>query len=375
MIKRKIKLIAICLTVFLNNTYAQVSIISGFSFNAGVTPEQMLWVNINNMEKNGTAIINAEIKNMAGVRLIEVVSSPFSLSTGVNNFIGKSLPIQRVVYANNPQANFIKTTGMLPSGAYVYCVRLTHHSSSDVLDEYCEDFISSFNPYINLISPFDKDTIATKYPLLTWVHSEPFDLLSPNEFFKLKVCEIKKGQSAETAISTNVPVYFKNHLTSHFVQYPTDAIDLEDGKSYAWQVQRISQNNVITQTEVWSFVLKAEPDKDKDLKYVVLNKSVSNQRINVYEKLYFRYDEIYSGSSILCNIYNEKNELLKPELTKDSNEEISNNKNNKNDLNTKSIGYNAYEFDIRKYNLKPGYYKIEIINEKKEKYTVYINKQ
>jgi hypothetical protein len=39
---------------------------------------------------------------------------------------------------------------------------------------------------------------------------------------------------------------------------------------------------------------------------------------------------------------------------------------------TKKIGFNTYELDILQYQLEPGYYTVEIFNDKAEKYELKI---
>ena len=70
------------------------------------------------------------------------------------------------------------------------------------------------------------------------------------------VSEIKKDQSTEEAISVNSPVMVKNYLKEHQVQYPYDAKELKEGKSYAWQVQKIGDGIVLNKSESWKFLRK-----------------------------------------------------------------------------------------------------------------------
>src|SRR5205085_485946 len=114
---------------------------------------------------------------------------------------------------------------------------------------------------------YDEAEIETTYPLLTWFHNEPFDILSEGEFYRIVVCEMKNDESASAAINNNTPVFIKDYLNSHQVPYASDGGPLRQGIKYAWEVQKISKNAIVQKTETWWFKLKPK-ESVNDIKYM-----------------------------------------------------------------------------------------------------------
>lgn len=229
-------------------------------------------------------------------------------------------------------------------------------------DILCEDFASAMDDFLNLVVPYDGDTLDTKLPVLTWTHSEPFSALARNEYYKIVVAEIRKDQSAEQAVFSNPAVFSKSFLVTHSVAYPSDAVELKEGKSYAWQVQKFSNNVMVNKTDVWSFVIPVE-NKKPDIKYVVLKKEYDAAYYVAYnERIFFQFDEPYASEGLSYSIYNSRHKEMKVGVTNEGRAKTA----EKND-GIKHQGNNRYELDLAGYGLKTGYYYLEVLDSKNRK--------
>ncbi|HYG49441.1 MAG TPA: hypothetical protein VD905_00995, partial [Flavobacteriales bacterium] len=283
----------------------------------------------------------------------------FTLNTGINTVNGASVGFASFIYGTNGKALYLKNNGMLPAGNYTYCVKIIPLGVVEDGDVYCEDFEASTDDFLSLVTPYDKEEIETKLPLLTWTHSEPFNTLAKNEYFKLIVTEIKKDQNAEQAVYANPVVFSKNFVATHSVPYPQDAKELEEGKSYAWQVQKIANNIIVNKTDVWEFKL-AKKETTEPLKYALLKKTQDGGFFNcINDALYFRFDEEYVSGDLHYEILNNKNESIKPRIKRDD--------QSKDELILNS-GVNRFELSLTDYKLKEGYYTLVVLNAKKEKF-------
>ncbi|HXU25630.1 MAG TPA: hypothetical protein VN698_00245, partial [Bacteroidia bacterium] len=295
--------------------------------------------------------------------ILDVISAPFILKKGMNVTSQLNLHIASTAYNSSEQANYIKTSHTLPSGKYHYCAIIKSFPNDIVNDEYCQDLESDFSSFLFLVSPPDKDEIETKYPVLLWTHSEPFSLNSQSEYYRMIVTDLFADQSAEAAVNTNIPVYMKNYLTSHSVLYPVDAKELEVGKKYAWQVQKLNNGTIVNKTEAWEFKLKA-PAPVKENKYAVLKKQLDADFYTVDRYLYFTYDENYDPTTTKIQILDSKRKAVDPKVKNDLNP----NNPSSNLVNVNKLGDNRFSIDMNLLNVSKGYYTLEVTNSKNELY-------
>lgn len=338
----------------------QVTIINSQFMPYNVTPEALLNVSVMN---NGTEIqaqLISRLFNISNQQLIIVRSSTFLLTPGMNNLLSGNLKVAGVEYSKGNQVDYIKTTHNLPGGTFRVCISIILSSSSEPADEFCDEIESDFNQYLYLINPFDKDTIENNFPLLTWNHSEPFNALAEGEFYRMIVSEIREKQNAEQAIATNSPVMVKNYLTVHNLQYPYDAKELEKGKHYAWQVHKMTNNIVTNKTEAWEFFVRKSPE-EKNLKYVALQSTLTADAYVAYNgRIYFKFlEEYHAKGELKAFVISDKGKEYPVNLYKDE-------KQIKNASSIKNTGDNRFELDLDTQNIKPGYYRMVIKNEKKQ---------
>lgn len=343
---------------------AQVTVVSAALTAFNVTPASTCQVTLMNAQGETNVSLVATIHNSSGELLLEVRTLPFPVRAGVNVVQPQTLQFSSSTYAASPQGNFLQSQKQLPSGLFKHCVRVLN-GGGEVDDEYCQDIEPDNNSFLSLVSPFDRDTIDSKTPVLTWTHSEPFNLLTPGESFRLVLVKLGVGQDPEAAVIANTPHFIHNNLFRHDLQYPFNAPALKEGETYAWQVQKMSAGGqgVIAKTEAWRFTVR-RPAEAKDNKYSVLKKKPdAGYYLASNNKIFFCFDEAYGGGKIACMIYDERHKPVDPGPENEAQKEAG-----KPALEVKTNGYNRYEVDLDALDLKTGYYFLEVVNGKKEKY-------
>jgi len=340
---------------------AQISISSANYNSVSLNETNLLQAIVSNSNQPMVAKATVTIKNSSGEIILEATSKNFTLSAGINNLNGVAIGFSSVVYGTSGKALYLKNNGLLSSGNYTYCMRIIPLGSTEDGDLYCEEFEAATDDFLTLITPYDKDIIDTQWPVLTWTHSEPFNTLAKNEYFKIILTEVNQNQTAEQAIFSNPAVYSQNFLNTHSIPYPQDAKMLEQGKNYAWQVQKISNNLIVNKTDVWQFSI-AKPEPKESQKYAVLkDKHESGFYTCTNEILYFRFEEEYYGTKIWYQLKDDMGQVINLAVETDKDRGAS-------DMLEKSTGINYYQLDIEKYHLKKGFYNLTVKNEKNQKF-------
>ncbi len=129
--------------------------------------------------------------------------------------------------------NTVELTGVFPPDNYTYVLTVTDISGNVLATASTSTIITNPETNPELITPGGSFTdnipeVYTPLPLFQWFgHNNRYD-------FALYEC--RPGQSAEE-VTRNVAVYKQMDISSNSLLYPNSAEKLEDGKTYAWQVQ------------------------------------------------------------------------------------------------------------------------------------------
>jgi len=314
-----------------------------------------------------TSSIEAVIYNSDRFELMKAVTQPIQFKNGLNSISRQKLSLNNINYANNDVAKYIHDFHRLPSGNYIYCVRVL--SSIDVEAtggaEFCDEVSMERDFSMNLVSPFDGDEIETSYPLLVWSHTEPFIRNNTSDDYYIQLTELLDGQNPETALSLNRVLFTKNNISSHSILYPVSAAKLEEGKSYCWKVVKSVNGKIVNQSEVWKFKISGT-NQPKDHKYGMMSKQLNASFYTCKNgKVFFRFDEAYTSKGKL-------NLKLKDAGNKDVIASVKSDNREETELNYKATGSNAYLLDVDELHLKAGFYILEVLNEKKDKYLLKI---
>jgi hypothetical protein len=244
-----------------------------------------------------------------------------------------------------------------------YCANLAVISGAEPVAEFCKDLEAFMSSFINLLSPGNQEVISTKYPILTWTHSEPFSSLAPGEFFRIIVTEMEEGQKPEAAVISNHPIFFKDYLLTHNIPYPQDAPELTTKKHYAWEVEKISNGIIIQKTEAWEFSL-VPPVPIPPHEYVVLNNhSAAGYYYPVDNMLYFCFQEGYEEGDANCLIYDSNGKIIKAKIKSGKNVPEQN-------QGLKNLGDNRFGLDLKSYHLKKGFYNLMVNNLKGDQFSM-----
>lgn len=326
-----------------------------------VSPSALCNVSLFNDGEGAEISLCIQIKDLSGNRLMEFYTLAFFIPSGFHSSSElRPIPLNPV-YGNSSASQFMMTNQMLPEGKYLYCCLVIQKKTTEWSDEYSEEFSSGMDSFLQLVSPADADSIAEQRPVFNWLHSSDFSMLQDDEYFKLICTEMIGDKSPSEAIENDPPVFVKDRLNTHLLNFPFELPPLEKGKSYAWEVQKISSNHIVSKTETWKFSIIDEKPPEYD-KYVSLSRTLNANFYTVREgKIFFRFDENYLSGKMECKLYNEKRELLKglPENEKGEHDY---------ERRLKSSGYNRFEMDLNPFSLKNGYYLLEVRNEKNENF-------
>ncbi len=360
-----IRFILALILSYYSQVFSQVTVVSALYTTYNITPNSLMQINVLNSQSNTVGvIIESIVYNANHEPVLTVKTNPIQLVPGVNIISNNSPSFQLVQYAPTKQAEYVRNTKRMPSGIYRFCSTIKTISNSEAIDYYCEDQQSDFSNFLVLTYPMDKDTIEIKNPLLNWNHSEPFDILTSGEYYKLILVELKEGQSAEDGININNPIYMKDFLTTHQVQYPMDAPALKPGGKYAWQVQKVTNNMVTNKTEAWEFIMK-KPKIQPEIKYARLSKDLNASFFTVTgSKLFFTFQKEYSDDHLVnCKIIQSNTTEIIPDF------ESATLVNVDEDTTSPKINeLGRYYINLQGLNLSTNaYYFLEVLNRKGEK--------
>ncbi|HWY99101.1 MAG TPA: hypothetical protein VNY36_08455, partial [Bacteroidia bacterium] len=292
----------------------QVTIVSADVNSYNVTPRGLCQAVLMNPSTNVQVILQAQLLDAANEPLVTVKTNTFMLHNGLNAAANMNFSIASVEYGTTGVVQYIRNSGILPTGKYSYCIKvIIAGGNAEEGDNYCQELESDVNSYLYLVSPEDKDTISTPNPVLVWNHSDPFNTLTPGEYYRMIVVPVNEGQTAEEAVTVNTPIYLKNSLQENQVQYPADAPVLEPGKQYGWQVQLISNDVITNKTEAWEFTEYIHiPVKDN--KYATVKTTLDGGfYVAANNRIFFRFDEAYASNNddAKCKILDSHMEPVK----------------------------------------------------------------
>ncbi len=335
---------------------AQTKLISSAFTAYNVSGESMCAVSISNTDDNLMVSLEAVLKDGSNTPLVKVISAPFYVAKGVVNTTQLGIKIASITYLNSAIGDYIKTYRQLPSGRYNYCVSIKSQDGVD--DEWCDEVVSETSSFLTLVNPPDKDTLEVVNPLLIWNHSESFNLTQQGQYYRLLLTELKRDQTAESAITINTPLYLQNFLTRHDVLYPLDAPKLNAGSKYAWQVQKVVNGIITNKTDAWEFVYKGKAEQQIMLVEITPKLNVSPYVV-VNDKIRFMFNEEYSSSTTSLNgeIQTPKNKIVPIKLSDKASTSV-----------IKRLSGNTFEVDLDGLKLKSGIHVLKLYNEKNQQF-------
>lgn len=232
--------------------YSQVTLIPLFQNSEYLIFDNLFHVNIVNPTNNnidGFLEISVEDRN-TGNSIVKVNTPMITLMPGITN----SQQINwgnSIEFGTNQLVNSLGSTGRFANGEYVFCYNFISRTGNQYLGVNCQEKPIRIAGVPSLISPYDKEIIDSKYPVLTW--RPPLPSFNSNIVYSLRVAPYFKKQSKIEAITRNYAQVQLKSLNKTFEIYPASAMPLESGKKYVWQVKAYLNGFEIGATEIWEF--------------------------------------------------------------------------------------------------------------------------
>lgn len=350
-------LIAACTALLVHVAHSQITIQSAALDGELISTATLFRLTVHNASTTTLVKAQGAVHTPSGEAVLMFASAPFNLPNGVSSLSAAQLTMQVFDYAPTDAGRSAKLFQRLPPGRYQWCIRITSTQVEGV-DEWCDATEVEDLFFLDLVYPWNGDTIDEVRPPLTWTASGSPLALSAMAV-RITLAPMPPGMNAAQAIAANTPVFHVPQVKERTLIYPPGARDLVPGQCYAWQAERVVDGRVADRTEPWSFCLREriEPMADK---YIRLDRLVPGTVYTAVDRrLFFRYDDPYGGTALRCMVIGPDRRRIAPEVQDDATNDES---------ATASVGANLYELDLSSYSLKPGIYTLEVLDAKGRRY-------
>jgi len=229
--------------------------------------------NLTNDVLTGRIVISIR-ETASKMDVVKIQTPPTTLKPGMYEFPRSVFTGSAFNFAGNKLAAIVNQTRAFPPGEYEYCFRFVP-SDKVSEQEYENCFDGSIQPVvpISLIYPDDREKLCNKRPLLSWQPPMPYTAAMQ---FRLILVGKNEGEKSFESLLTKAPLVLIDKITTTSINYPANSPDLQEGKTYAWQVIAYQQGIVISKSEVWEFTvqckepaIQTENDSYRELKSMV----------------------------------------------------------------------------------------------------------
>jgi hypothetical protein len=237
----------------------------------------------------------------------------------------------------------------LPQGEYVFCVR-SEAIQAESHDEYCDQIQVEDFLFLDLVDPWDGDSIDEVRPTLSWtLTGTPMAMTGAD--VRIVLVPMEKGMLPAHALSLNRPLFMVPHVSEYSMAYPPGIPDLERGRCYAWQAERLDGSRIIDRSDPWGFCVRKH-DKPVPVKYVLLGR---DQNVATYQvvddKIHFRYDSPYAIAALDCSVRDKHGKRVDAEAHKDG---------TSGTIQLGNKGAGLFELDLQPLGLKSGQYELVV---------------
>ncbi|NOZ60947.1 MAG: hypothetical protein GXO74_04645 [Calditrichaeota bacterium] len=201
--------------------------------------------------------------------LIDGETKPFPITAGAPGSPGRiyltnqnifaegmdySLQNIDITDATSGLTDAILATGKLPSGVYLFYVRIYNAQDHSLVAEDSKSLSFGAPTLLDLVSPGapadrgEVPEIFTKMPFFQWD--------SDASKFEITVCGKLPSNTDPQDVMRNEPRLQRIVENQKFYQYPPDAWELVEGKTYFWQVVALipsSGGETRLESEIWGF--------------------------------------------------------------------------------------------------------------------------
>lgn len=298
------------------------------------------------------------LRSKAGEQVISFSARPFTLKTGVSPINAAMLELTSMTYGQGTAGRMIKLTNRLPEGDYTFCLRVTSMEGEGE-DEVCEAYRMEELLFLDLVSPWNGDTLDELRPTLSWLLTGSPMAITVGKA-RITVVPQPKGMSAAQAISSQVPLFIHPPTSSRSLAHPPGLPDLMPGKCYAWQAVRVVEGRVVDRSDPWTFCVRQrnEPMADKYIRLDRLTPGTVYKAVD--RRLFFRYDEPYAAQALDCEVISSRGQRVKPLVDKEGAGVVH--------ATSAAPGANLFELDLSSYGLKPGIHTLLVRDAKGRRY-------
>ncbi|MFO7893571.1 MAG: hypothetical protein R6U63_07555 [Longimicrobiales bacterium] len=223
--------------------------------------ERMPQVVTLNVFYSGTEPAEFRIEGVARVEGVGVLgraeSESYFLPSGPSTRLLTSREILdwRTLESNQGVLDAVLRSGMLPEGRHEFCARVVDLTGTQ-LTESCARFTVALPDPPQLIAPVSLGAVSPLQPVFQWT-----PVMVPSELgltYRVRIVERYEGQGALNALSANPTHHLADVEGAPMLVYPSDALPLEEGREYVWQVSVVDGfGHPLTtgarRSEIWSF--------------------------------------------------------------------------------------------------------------------------
>lgn len=303
---KKILLLVACACFIATSLLAQITLALQVP-QAGILLKPQLWnaVITNSYSSSKQLYIGLTLSKVStGEPVITALTNQFACPSGT--FVVQESSVSPITYdyltSNVTDRN---PEGYLPAGSYVACYsvfEIQENGGTPLAEECIPVTIEPVSPPI-LNIPFDQEIIHTLLPQFTWIPPTPVDIFS-NLNYDFVLVEVQEGQGYADAIQQNLPVYSTN-CNDAYLNYPSSALSLDTGKTYAWQITAKNENEFAAQSEIWTFTIKDTilGNGQVSSSFIKLKRDLDASISLSIKNLLVYYENDAGDSSVLYNIY------------------------------------------------------------------------
>jgi len=139
-----------------------------------------------------------------------------------------------VRYAGELRSRTMRT-GRIPGDVYEMCVAMMNQANSVELARDCTQFNILIPEPPNIIMPALEESISEPFPLFEW--TPVFWLPDRSVEYHIRIVQVMDRQMPQDALRSNIPLLEHQVTGNTQFTYPLDAMSLEPGMTYVWQVQ------------------------------------------------------------------------------------------------------------------------------------------
>ncbi|MEO8589946.1 MAG: hypothetical protein ABI432_11285 [Flavobacteriales bacterium] len=296
--------------LFSAGSVAQVTIIGSTIDPQLFTSGSFLQVSISNGGPAIPVVFSGEVRSKDGVHVLIFRSGPYGLGSGLHQLRSSALVMQQFAFGADQRSRTAALEGRLPAGNYTFCIKVSPAQDGEFQDEFCDAFQAEDRLFMDLVYPYDGDTIDEVRPSLSW--SITSGKVPPGQVVKALLVPLTPGADAYQAIAAARPIFVADHLQRTVIPYPMGVQNLERGRCYAWQAERFLEGASIDRTEAWKFCVRKPRTPNPD-RYVLVGSHASDAVVDAVDhRLYIRYDGQSGAAGVVCKVIRSNGTLTDP---------------------------------------------------------------